>query len=166
MIKKLFLGVLALGLMTTSCSNDDDNTPQTVTPNAGTLSGGPFSFIVDGTADMVSGIATDPNAVGTNRTFVITDLDLNILGAPPTVEAVEGVDFDGAGRGVCLIWYLRYEDDTNIATVTNAADLTGSFSLSNSIRVERGPNADALTGGPFEFTAGDGTPDMVSGIGR
>jgi len=165
MIKKLFLGVLALGLMATSCSNDDDNTPQTVTPNAGTLTGGPFSFIVDGTADMVSGIATDPNAVGTNRTFVITDLDLNILGAPPTVEAVEGVDFDGAGRGVCLIWYLRYEDDTNIATVTNAADLTGSFSLSNSIRVERGPNADALTGGPFEFTAGDGTPDMVSGIG-
>ena len=133
-------------------------------PNAGVLSGGPFNFIVDGVADNVSGITTDPNAVGTNRTFVITDLDLNILGAPGDLTALEGVNFDGAGRGVCLIWYLRYEDDTNIATVTNAADLTGTFSLSNSIRVERGPNADVLTGGPFTFTV-DGTPDMVSGIG-
>ncbi|WP_299225909.1 hypothetical protein [uncultured Psychroserpens sp.] len=133
-------------------------------PDAGTLIGGPFNFIVDGTPDMVSGISTAPNAVGTNRTFVITDIDLNILGTPGDLTALEGVDFDGAGRGVCLIWYLRYEDDTNIATVTNAADLTGTFSLSNSIRVERGPNADVLTGGPFTFTV-DGTPDMVSGIG-
>ncbi|WP_152611334.1 hypothetical protein [Psychroserpens mesophilus] len=133
-------------------------------PNAGTLSGGPFNFIVDGNIDNVSGIATDPNAVGSNSTFVITDINLNILGAPGSVEMLEGVDFDGAGRGVCLIWYLRYEDDTNLSTVTNAADLTGTFSLSNSIRVERGPNADVLTGGPFMFTV-DGTPDMVSGIG-
>lgn len=133
-------------------------------PNAGMLTGGPFSFIVDGNTDNVSGITTDPNAVGSNRTFVITDIDLNILGAPGDIAALQGVDFDGAGRGLCLIWYLRYEDDTNIATVTNAADLTGTFSLSNSIRVERGPNADVLTGGPFSFNV-DGTPDMVSGIG-
>ena len=132
-------------------------------PNAGVLSGGPFNFIVDGNTDNVSGISTDPNAVGTNRTFVITDINLNILGAPGDLTGLQGVDFDGAGRGVCLIWYLRYEDDTNIATVTNAADLTGTFSLSNSIRVERGPNADVLTGGPFTFSV-DGIADMVSGI--
>jgi hypothetical protein len=166
MIKKMFLAVLALGIIATSCSNDDDSTsvPMAVVPNAGTLSGGPFNFIVDGIPDMVSGISTDPNAVGTNSTFVITDIDLNILGAPGTTEMLEGVNFDGAGRGVCLIWYLRYEDDTNLATVTNAANLTGTFSLSNSIRVERGPNADMITGGPFTFSV-DGTPDMVSGIG-
>lgn len=133
-------------------------------PNAGMLSGGPFNFIVDGNVDNVSGISTDPNAVGSNSTFVITDINLNILGAPGDIMALQGVDFDAAGRGVCLIWYLRYEDDTNLATVSNAADLTGTFSLSNSIRVERGPNADALTGGPFNFSV-DGTPDMVSGIG-
>jgi hypothetical protein len=133
-------------------------------PDAGTLSGGPFNFIVDGTADMVSGITTDPNAQGSNSTFVITDIDLNILGAPQTLEMLEGVDFDGAGRGVCLIWYLRYEDDTNINSVTNAANLEGTFDLSNSIRVERGPNASTLTGGPFTFSV-DGNPDMVSGIG-
>ncbi|SHG39994.1 hypothetical protein [Winogradskyella jejuensis] len=160
MIKKMFLGVLALGLMFTSCDDDDD---VVIIPDAGTLSGGPFSFTVDGQPDMVTGVSTDVSAVGTNRTFVITDLDLNILGTPPTLEALEGVNFDGAGRGVCLIWYLRYENDTNIDTVTNAADLTGSFSLSNSIRVERGPNADAITGGPFNFTV-DGMADMVSGI--
>jgi hypothetical protein len=132
-------------------------------PDAGVLSGGPFNFVVDGAADFVTGVSTDPIAVGTNRTFVITDLNLNILGAPGTLEMLEGVNFDGAGRGVCLLWYLRYENDTNIDTVTNAADLTGSFSLSNSIRIERGPNAGVLTGGPFEFVV-DGTPDMVSGI--
>ena len=134
-----------------------------VAPDAGVLSGGPFNFVVDGAPDFVTGVSTDPNAVGTNRTFVITDLNLNILGAAVTLEMLEGVNFDGAGRGVCLLWYLRYENDTNIDTVTNAADLTGSFSLSNSIRIERGPNADVLTGGPFEFAV-DGTPDRVSGI--
>lgn len=155
---------MALSLVVTSCSSDDDsNSSNPIVPDAGILSGESFSFIVDGVEDNVSGISTDPNAVGTNRTFVITDLDLNILGAPPTVEALEGVNFDGAGRGVCLIWYLRYENDTNIDTVTNAADLTGTFSLSNSLRVERGPNADVLIGGPFTFTV-DGMPDMVSGI--
>ena len=161
MIKNILLGVVVLGLMTTSCTSDDDS--NIIIPNAGNLSGGPFSFTVDGTADMVSGVSTDPSAVGTNRTFVITDLDNNILGAPPTIEALEGVNFEDAGRGVCLIWYLRYENDTNIDTATNANDLTGSFSLSNSIRVERGPNADTILGGPFTFDV-DGMPDMVSGI--
>nr|WP_321223321.1 hypothetical protein [uncultured Psychroserpens sp.] len=132
-------------------------------PNAGVLSGGPFNFVFDGTPDFVSGITTDSNAIGTNSTFVITDINLNILGAPATLEMLEGVNFEGAGRGVCLVWYLRYEDDTNLDTATNANDLTGTFNLSNSIRVERGPNADALIGGPFSFTV-DGTPDMVSGI--
>jgi len=50
---------------------------------------------------------------------------------------VENIDFDEAGVGVCLIWYLRYEDDTNIGTVTNANDLSGTFHLSNSISVTR-----------------------------
>lgn len=160
MIKKMFLGVIALSIVFTSCSDDDDNV---IIPDAGTLTGGPFSFTVDGQADFVSGVTTDPNSVGTNRTFVITDLELNILGTPPDLNALGGVNFDGAGRGVCLIWYLRYENDTNIDSVTNAADLTGTFDLSNSIRVERGPNADVLQGGPFNFTV-DGNPDMVSGI--
>jgi len=133
--------------------------------NAGTLSGGPFMFSVDGTADMVSGISLDDTDLnGSNQGYVITDGDLNILGLPPTLEAVEGVDFDAAGIGVCLIWHITYEDGiTGLAMGENAADLDGFFALSNSIRVYRNPNAGVLSGGPYTFTV-DGTPDMVSGI--
>ena len=43
---------------------------------------------------------------------------------PPTLSDLEGVDFDGAGAGVCLIWYLRYEDGLEGAEVgENAANL-------------------------------------------
>ena len=138
---------------------------RTAQPVAGTLSGGPFVFCVDGEADMVSGITTDANAVGTNSTFVITDDAGNILGLPPTLADLEGVNFDGAGPGVCLIWYLRYEDGLEGAEVgQNANDLSGVFSLSNSISVTRNqPSAGTISGGPFTFTV-DGTPDMVSGI--
>ena len=133
--------------------------------NAGTLSGGPFMFSVDGIADRVSGITLDDSSLtGTNQGYIITDDQLNILGLPPTLEAVEGVDFDGAGIGVCLIWHITYEDGiTGLTMGENAADLDGFFALSNSIRVYRNPNAGTISGGPFTFTV-DGTPDMVSGI--
>lgn len=108
-------------------------------PNAGTISGGPFTFDVDGTPDMVSGIMLDSsNATGTNRTWVITDDQNNILGLPPTLADVEGVDFDAAGPGVCFIWYMRYEDGlTGLAAGNNVADLEGLYGLSNSIMVTR-----------------------------
>ena len=108
-------------------------------PEAGTLSGGPFTFTVDGTPDMVTGIALDnPNASGANSRYVITDDLGNILGLPPTLDAVEGVDFDGAGTGVCLIWYLRYEDGLQgLEMGMNANDLVGCFDLSNAIQVTR-----------------------------
>lgn len=133
--------------------------------NAGILSGGPFMFSVDGTPDMVSGITLDATDItGTNQGYVITDDELNILGLPPTLEAVEGVDFDGAGIGLCLIWHITYEDGiTGLAMGENAANLDGFFALSNSIRVYRNPNAGTIAGGPFTFMV-DGAPDMVSGI--
>ncbi|MDT0559452.1 hypothetical protein RM697_12375 [Ichthyenterobacterium sp. W332] len=164
MFKKTIFAFMAMSLLLSSCSNDDDVTP--ITPDAGILNGGPFTFFVDGQPDMVSGITTDPDAVGTNRTFVITDDAGNILGLPPTLEALEGVDFDGAGTGTCLIWYLRFEDGLLGAEMgQNANDLEGNFDLSNSITVTRnnGPNAGTLSGGPFTFFV-DGQPDMVSGI--
>ena len=133
--------------------------------DAGTLSGGPFMFSVDGTPDMVSGISLDAtNLTGSNQGYVITDDQLNILGLPPTLDAVEGIDFDGAGIGLCLIWHITYEDGiTGLAAGEDAADLEGFFALSNSIRVYRNPNAGTISGGPYTFTV-DGTPDMVSGI--
>lgn len=167
-MKKIFLGLTILSLVFISCSNDDDNNTVTpIVPFSGTLSGGPFTFVAgDGIVDNVSGVTTDPNAVGTNRTFVITDDQGTILGLPPTIEALEAVDFDGAGVGTCLIWYLRFEDGLEGAEMgMNANDLEGNFSLSNSISVFRNdvPNAGMLSGGPFTFCV-DGEVDNVSGI--
>ena len=125
----------------------------------------PVTFFVDGTPDMVGGITLTGTPAGTNSTYVITDDQGVILGLPPTIADVEGVDFDGAGGGVCLIWYLRFEDGLQGAEVgMNANNLQGVFDLSNSITVTRNaPEAGTISGGPFEFTV-DGTPDMVSGI--
>ncbi len=139
----------------------------TVTRNeavGGTLTGGPFEFIVDGTPDMVSGITLNGNS-GTNTAWVITDDQGNILGLPPMPGVV---DFDAAGVGVCYIYSISYENGLNgLAMGNNLSTLSGCFDLSNFITVTRvAPNAvsgGTLAGGPFEFCV-DGTPDMVSGI--
>ena len=103
----------------------------------GQLSGGPFAFAVDSVPDFVSGISL-AGASGTNSTYVITDADGNILGLPPTLEAVEGVNFDEAGAGVCLIWHLSFEEGLQNAEVgNNASQLEGCFELSNPIEVTR-----------------------------
>ncbi|MFP2997402.1 T9SS type A sorting domain-containing protein [Spongiivirga sp. MCCC 1A20706] len=137
-------------------------------PDAGLLSGGPFTFTVDGTPDFVSGISLSGDRSGANATFVITDDKGNILGLPPTIEAVEGVDFDAAGAGVCLIWYLRYEDGlTGLAAGENTHDFNGCYDLSNPISVTRNLPpvvGGTLSGGPFMFCAGDGEADNVSGV--
>ncbi|MGX1928863.1 hypothetical protein [Flagellimonas sp. 2504JD4-2] len=161
---KSIMTLLGIGLILVSCDPESDDAPLVL--NAGTLSGGPFTFTVDGTPDMVSGITLDESdVVGTNRGYVITDDQNNILGLPPTLEAVEGVDFDGAGAGVCFIWHIVYEVGlSGLEMGENTDDLSGEYELSNSIMVTRnGLNAGALAGGPFTFTV-DGTPDMVSGI--
>ena len=132
-------------------------------PMGGELSGGPFTFCVgDGVPDNVSGV-TLTGASGSNSQYVVTDTLGNILGLPPTPEAV---DFDGAGTGVCLIWHLSFEDGLTGAEVgANAADLEGCFSLSNPVVVNRAqPAGGELSGGPFTFCVGDGVPDNVSGV--
>lgn len=163
-MKKVFIkSMLLSGLvfLMASCGDDDEM----IIPDAGTITGGPFSFFVDGTPDFVSGVASDADAVGTNSNWVVTDDQSNILGLPPTLSDLEGVDFDGAGVGVCLIWYIRYEDGLSGLTVGESAnDLAGSFDLSNSITVTRnGVEAGTLSGGPFTFVV-DGVTDNVSGI--
>ncbi|TYP72896.1 hypothetical protein [Aquimarina intermedia] len=164
MMKKLIFWALVIVFFAVYCSNDDDNT---ATVNAGTIAGGPFEFDIDGKADFVTGITLDDtNASGTNSSWVITDESGIILGLPPTLEAVESVDFDGAGPGTCLIWYLRFEDGLQGAEVgSNANDLTGNFDLSNSISVLRNQvtNAGTISGGPFNFTI-DGQADYALGI--
>ncbi len=103
----------------------------------GTIAGGPFEFCVgDGTTDNIdAGAITLTDNVGANGTWVVTDDQGNILGLPSNYT---DVDFDVAGTGTCLIWYLSYEDGLTGAVVgANAAELQGCFDLSNPIEVIR-----------------------------
>ncbi|SNR16185.1 hypothetical protein [Tenacibaculum jejuense] len=153
------------GIFSLSNSIDVD---RVTAPVAGMLTGGPFTFVAgDGMVDNVSGIAVTGSPVGTNRSFIVTDDAGMILGLPGDMTALQGVNFDGAGVGKCLIWYIRYEDGLEgLEMNKNANDLKGVFALSNSIDVDRvaQPEAGMLTGGPFNFTAGDGMVDNVSGV--
>lgn len=164
MLKKVILGILAIGLVATSCGDDDNNTPDEL--SAGELKGGPFNFCIDGEEDLVSDITIEGSNPGESSTWVVTDAEGQILGLPGTLEMLEANNFDGAGAGTCLIWYLTFNGELIGAEMgANAADLEGDFKLSNSIEVIRSkPEAGTITGGPFNFTAGDGMPDFVSDI--
>jgi len=166
-MKKLnVLASLLITVLVLSCSEDESTPLEATLATTGAISGGPFTFCVDGTPDMVTGIeVTTESNVGSMSTWVVTDAEGKILGLPPTVEALEGVDFDEAGAGVCLVWYLRYDEGLEgLEPGENANDLNGTFDLSNSVEVTRNKTeAGELIGGPFEFTV-DGMPDMVSGI--
>ena len=131
-------------------------------PDAGTISGGPFEFCVgDGIADNIpEGSINVSGGTGTNSAWVVTDDQGNILGLPPSPYVV---NFDGAGEGTCLVWYLRYEDGLEgLEAGNNANDLVGCFDLSNPISVIRNqPDAGTIEGGPFEFVVGDGNADNI-----
>lgn len=158
----LFLSLL---IVVVGCNTDEDE-PISTMVTAGTLTGGPFSFTVDGIPDMVTNITLDAtNLSGSLQTFIITDDSKNILGLPPNMEALEGVDFDGAGVGSCYIYHLAYEDGlSGLEPGMNLDNLNGDFALSNFLMVIRsGLDAGTLVGGPFEFLV-DGIPDMVTNI--
>ena len=133
--------------------------------DGGMVAGGPYEFCVgDGTPDHVSGVTLD-GAEGSNSQWVVTDEDGNILGLPPSPEAV---NFDGAGAGTCLIWHLSYEDGLMGLEMGNNAltDLEGCYDLSDEFVTVVRNNVDGgmVAGGPYEFCVGDGTPDHVSGV--
>ena len=116
-----------------NCGGVATNTP--IMPNGGTITGGPFEFIVgDGIADNVSGVSLT-GTEGSNFQWIVTDNENKILGLP---NAIEGVDFDGAGAGTCLIWHLSYADGLEgLMAENNLSDFVGDFDLSNSITVVR-----------------------------
>jgi uncharacterized protein (DUF427 family) len=97
---------------------------------------------------------------GSNAAWLITDEAGNILALPPSPP----FDLDGAGPGVCLIWYLRYEDGlTGLAAGNNAADLDGCYDLSNAIAVTRNDvdGGTISTNDPTTICANDGEPDPI-----
>lgn len=109
-------------------------------PVAGTLTGGPFTFTVgDGTADNISGVTITGPSVGENSSFIITDDMGGILELPEDIAALEAMNFDGAGVGKCYIWYIRYQGNLEGLEKGKIAssDISGLFSLSNSIEINR-----------------------------
>ncbi len=128
-------------------------------PQGGTISTTDNTTVCtgDGEPDLITVVLE--GASGPNSLFAITDAELNILGTQTETE----FDFDGAGPGVCFIWHVSYEDDTNIEEITNGDDITGCFSASNSIAITRNqPNGgDISTESPTEVCTNDGQPDLV-----
>ncbi|MEX0288457.1 MAG: T9SS type A sorting domain-containing protein, partial [Flavobacteriaceae bacterium] len=137
---------------------------EAVMVEGGTLSEDPFTFCVgDGEADHVSKVSVE-GASGPNSQWVVTDEEGTILGLPPTPEAV---NFDGAGPGICLIWHLSYADGLEgLEGGNNIGDLSGTYDFSDdNVRVYRNqPEGGEVTGGPYEFTVGDGEADNVSSV--
>ena len=108
---------------------------------SGSLTGGPYNFVVDGTPDFVSGINLSGNS-GSNQAWIVTDDRGNILGLPPMPGVV---DFDAAGPGTCYIYSVSHETDfSGLRVGNNVSDLSGCFDLSNFVVVNRvaGPTVD------------------------
>ena len=110
------------------------------------------SICVDGIADPIN-VTVSGNPSGSNRGWVITDDQRNILALP----AASPFDLDGAGPGTCFIYYIRYEDGLQgLAAGQNLNNLQGCWDLSNRIEVIRQtPDGGRVTtqGGMTEFTA-------------
>ena len=130
-------------------------------PTGGTLVGGPFTFCVgDGIPDFILEDEIDViGQRGSRRAWIVTDADGTILGLP---NFYYDVDFDGAGAGNCLVYFMRYEAGLrNLEVGANVDDFIGCFGLSNPITVERialdaGTVATASGESDIEVTVGDG----------
>lgn len=126
-----------------------------------TLGDGEVDNIPDGAINLSGG-------VGANSQWVVTEFDGTILGLPPTPYVV---DFDGAGTGNCLVWYLGYDGEIEGLTAgSNTSGLSGCFDLSNPIEVIRNEAASEVDGGFLQtdalylFCVGDEEPDFATGI--
>ena len=124
------------------------------------------SICVDGSPDPID-VTILPGSVGTNNGWIITDQATgDILATPPATQTT--FDLDGAGPGVCDIYYVRYETGTTgISVGNNLTDIVGCFDLSNAIEVYRSVPAVAgdieITGTGETMTSicVDGTPDPI-----
>ena len=154
---KLFPGASAVYLSTTTqtpveCEDVDGGT---VALEAG---GTQTTIVIDETPDPISFTSdVDAEAGGFSFTYVITDVNGNILGIPPS----NTVDFEDAGIGTCFVYGLAYTGNLAIAVGDDLlqGDLAisdGCFDLSNNVlivnRVE--DNCDYVIGGTVSLASG------------
>ena len=138
--------------------------PSTCMANGGILSGGPFSFCVDGAADNIpAGAISLTGSSAINNQWVVTDDQGNILGLPPSFTAP---NFDDAGVGTCIVYNISFEDGlTGLAADNNISQLEGCFALSNGITVDRTNNGAAcmtgVSGGAGRFFVSSNTQQAV-----
>ncbi|MEO0403281.1 MAG: T9SS type A sorting domain-containing protein, partial [Bacteroidota bacterium] len=140
--------------------------PITVTryqPEGGTIStDSPLEVCAgDGEDDVI--VASVEGEVGPNFQWVVTDEAGEILGLPESNE----VNLEGAGSGICLIWHLSFSEIEGAEIGMNANDLSGCFSLSNSIAINRiGVDAGVVSTDQDEteitIIVNDGQPDLVT----
>ncbi len=139
------LGYCLVGANSTVSAWDIDDIRVESTCQGG-LNGGTLSIQdgAGGSTDVIDVCADDGedenimvsllDAAGPNMSYVITDINGDILALPSN----QPFNFEGAGEGVCLIWNLAFINGLRGAFVgANAADLQGCYSLSNPITVNR-----------------------------
>ncbi|MEL7123575.1 MAG: T9SS type A sorting domain-containing protein, partial [Bacteroidota bacterium] len=83
-------------------------------------------------------------SAGNARAWIVTDENGKIL----VNQQSNQVDFSGAGAGICVVYYMRWQAGNfgGLEVGNNLTDLTGCFDLSNGIYVERltGDDCDEL----------------------
>jgi len=124
---------------------ENGNPPVACTADGGVITTTDNTIIcVDGNPDPIN-VTVGGNPSGTTGAWIITDDLGNILALPMAPP----FDLDGAGIGVCQIWYVRHEADFMGNFVgNNLMNLIGCFDLSNPINVTR----EAADGGTeFRF---------------
>ncbi len=113
----------------------------------------------DGIDDIVT--VSVSGSSGDNSRWVITNPAGDIIGFSLTNE----FNFDGAGTGNCVIWYLKYEDGLDGLEIgNNVSELDGCYDFSNSITVIRtDPDGGSIsTNDPTNVCVGDGENDFVN----
>ncbi|MEL6637614.1 MAG: hypothetical protein AAFR05_12765, partial [Bacteroidota bacterium] len=120
------------------------------------IGGTSTSICVDGIGDPLG--VTVSGSSGPIGQWIITD-DANTILVP---SANPPFDFDGAGTGTCLIWYIRYESGLMGNMMgNNLSDLTGCFDLSNPVTVIR----EEADGGTVSLEGGGNSASIcVDGI--
>lgn len=160
------LSLLSCIALTAVACNDDEDDLAPCEVSAGTLSGGPFAFTLDGLPDNVTDITLD-GAAGDLMAYLITDDAGQILGIQPTLDGLTGVNFDPNAAGTCQIYHMSFQRGVLLADVgENIADITGCFELSNAIDVVRTPCGavgGTLDSASFEFEVDEDADFIAEG---